>query len=220
LVEDATMPEKITLLGAGGMCREIISIIEDINSAAGQYELHGILDDDPELLGKSILGCPVLGRIDDSNLPSDSRIALCVATHRNIASRAGVGNRIGADRERWARLIHPQATVAASAVLDPGVILYAGARVGASVRIGLNSFLYYNAVIHHDSSLGSHTQVCAGVLIAGNVHIGDRCYLGIGSVIRDGLSVADDTMIGMGAVVTGNVTEPGKVLKGFPARQL
>jgi sugar O-acyltransferase (sialic acid O-acetyltransferase NeuD family) len=202
------------------MCKEVISLVEDINRHSASFEICGILDDNPELAGKSVSGHPVLGPINGTYLAEDCKAVLTIATHRNIALRSKVGERLGLSRDKWARIIHPQATVAQDARVDPGVILYPGARVGPGTSLGLNSFLYYNSVLHHDSSLGEYTQVCAGVLIAGYVTVGHRCYLGIGSVLRDNIRIADDTLVAMGSVVTRDVSEPGRVLKGVPAREV
>lgn len=209
---------ELILIGAGGMCKEVISLIEDINRRRAVFEITGILDDDPALAGISFCGYPVLGKIRPEGVPDGSLAALCIATHRDIALRSRVGGRLNLAPERWAKIIHPQATVAADAILSPGVILYPGTRVAASAKIGLNAFLYYNAVLHHDSTLGDYTQVCAGVMIAGRSSIGSRCYLGIGCSVRDGVKIGDDVMVGMGAVVTGDLTEAGKVYRGIPAR--
>jgi hypothetical protein len=153
--------EKIILLGAGGMYREAIALVEDINRISSAFEICGILDDNPELPGKSICGRLVLGPIDRVHLAGDCKTVLTIATHRNIALRSKVGERLGLSRDRWARIIHPQATVAQDTRIDPGVILYPGTRVGPGTSLGLNSFLYFNSVLHHDSSLGEYTQVCA-----------------------------------------------------------
>ncbi|OGG03071.1 MAG: hypothetical protein A3F83_07125 [Candidatus Glassbacteria bacterium RIFCSPLOWO2_12_FULL_58_11] len=212
--------EKLILIGAGGMCREVISLVEDINSLTDRFEIRGILDDNPSLAGEKVAGHTVLGPITSENIPEDCQAALCIATHRDIALRGRVGERLNLSPERWAKIIHPQATISSSARIEPGAILYAGSRVGPDTSIGLNSFLYYNAVLHHDSHLGDYTQVCAGVLIAGYVTVGNRCYLGIGSILRDNIAVADDIMVGMGAVATQDLREPGKVYRGMPARAI
>ena len=209
---------ELILIGAGGMCKEVISLIDDINRQRSAFEIIGILDDDSALAGKNFCGYPILGKIQPGGVPDGSLAALCIATHRDIALRSRVGERLNLSPERWAKIIHPQATVAPGAKLGPGVILYPGSRVGPDSAIGLNSFLYYNAVLHHDSRLGDYTQVCAGVLIAGYVNVGNRCYLGIGSTLRDNIAVADDILVAMGAVATQNLKEPGKVYRGIPAR--
>lgn len=209
--------EKLLLLGAGGMCREVIDIIKDINLDKPRYEIVGILDDDPGLSGSELGGIGILGTIEEKNIPIRIRTVLCIATHRNIGLRASVGNRLALEPSSWATLIHPHASVAASSELAPGTIIYPGARVAAAARMGLNSFLYYNAVLHHDSRIGDYTQTCAGVLIAGNVTVGNRCYLGIGSVLRDGVSIGDDSLVAMGAVVTTSAGASA-MLKGVPAR--
>lgn len=200
------------------MCKELVSLIGNINKLSNRYEICGILDDDPALAGKLCYGYRVLGPIDRDNLTEDCKCVLSVATSRDIALRAAVASRLDLEKEKWARIIHPQATVATDAEVDPGAILYPGSRLAPATKVGVNAFLYYNSVLHHDSSVGDYTQVCAGVLIAGRVTVGQRCYLGIGSMIRDNVRVADDTMIGMGAVVTKDILLPGQLFKGIPAK--
>ncbi len=210
--------KNIIILGAGGMCREVISIVEDINRQKKTFKICGVLDDNLSLLGSDICGYPVIGQVTLESIGRDEKAVLCISTHRDILLRGCITARLKLEPDKWATLIHPQATVSSSAKIGPGVILYAGSRVGPDTTIGLNSFLYYNSVLHHDSCIGDNTQVCAGVSIAGFVNVGSRCYLGIGSVLRDNINVADDIFIGMGSVVTRTLFIPGTYM-GLPAKR-
>ena len=57
------MITKVVGLGAGGHAKVIIEILRSLNSC----EIVGLLDSNPELKGKSLLGVPILG--DDDMLP-------------------------------------------------------------------------------------------------------------------------------------------------------
>ena len=52
--------KKLILLGGGGHCKACIDVIEQ----EGSYEIIGILDI-PDMVGKKILGYPVIGTDDE-----------------------------------------------------------------------------------------------------------------------------------------------------------
>ncbi len=51
---------RIAIIGGGGHAKVVVDAI----LAAGRDEISAILDDNPALWGKTLLGCPILGPID------------------------------------------------------------------------------------------------------------------------------------------------------------
>lgn len=75
--------------------------------------------------------------------------------------------------------IHPTACVAASAVLEPGVVVGPGAAIGANVRIGANAVIGPGVQVGARSAIGSNASV--------------RCAL-----IGDGVTLYPGVMVGEG----------------------
>ena len=63
--------EKLVIIGAGGLGREILFLLSDINSRNNRFDILGFIDDTPELQNKIVNDTPILG--DSSWLLSYSK---------------------------------------------------------------------------------------------------------------------------------------------------
>jgi len=92
-----------------------------------------------------------------------------------------------------------------------------------SIRIGSETSIQDNAVIHVDSS-GFGTVVGDRVTVGHNVvlhgcRIGDDALIGIGSIVLNGAEVGEGAIIGAGSLVTPGTKIPaGMLALGSPAR--
>lgn len=92
-----------------------------------------------------------------------------------------------------------------------------------SIRIGSDTSIQDNTVIHVDSSgfgtvVGDRVTVGHSVVLHG-CRIGDDALIGIGSIVLNGAEVGAGAMIGAGSLVTpGTKIPPGMLALGSPAR--
>lgn len=114
-------------------------------------------------------------------------------------------------------LIHPAATVAASAKIGDGVAVMAGAIVNPNARIDPDAILNTGCIVEHDCVVGRNTHVAPGAVLAGEAIIGADAHIGAGAVVLEDRHVGDGAMVGAGAVVVKHV-EPGATVVGVPAR--
>ena len=56
--------KKIIIVGAGGMGKEVLWTLMDINKVSNVFDVIGFLDDDKKLHGKKINGYSILGGIN------------------------------------------------------------------------------------------------------------------------------------------------------------
>lgn len=88
---------------------------------------------------------------------------------------------------------HPNATVAATACLGPGVAIGPGATIEAEARLGAGVQVGAGAFVGHGAVVGEHTRIMANATLCHGVRLGRRCVVHSGAVIgADGFGFAPD----------------------------
>lgn len=125
--------------------------------------------------------------------------------------------------------IHPEAWVAASAVVIGDVSLAAGASLWptavargdlSAIRVGVGSNVQDGAVLHGDP--GQPVRIGADVTVGHRavVHgatLEDGCLIGIGAIVLNGVTVGAGALVAAGSVVTRDVP-PRSLVMGAPAQ--
>jgi UDP-3-O-[3-hydroxymyristoyl] glucosamine N-acyltransferase len=110
---------------------------------------------------------------------------------------------------------HAQASVAASARIDPSSEIAAQASVGEGARIGARCYIGPGCVIERGASIGDDARLVARVFIGHDVQLGARCVVQAGAVIGgDGFGLAPENgtwvkVPQIGSVVVGVDVEIG-----------
>lgn len=204
---------ELVIVGAGPHGREIVDIVDDLNTVASTWEFLGFVDD----------GDLVSSRGEKPRGAHLGPVAY-LETH-DVDYVLGIGrpevrSRLDATLTGWSRtaavLVHPSCTVGGDNRIDPGVVLAAGARVTTNVTLGRHVHLNVNAVVSHDCTVGSFTTIAPGAHLNGDVRVGERSYIGSGAIILPQVTIGNDVMIGAGAVVTKDVPDR-TTAKGVPA---
>jgi sugar O-acyltransferase (sialic acid O-acetyltransferase NeuD family) len=203
---------SIVLIGMSGNCLEAIASLSDA------YQVSAILDDDTKHIGTSFEGVPILPLHRATDFPN-AQFLLLVGSPNSFHARPGILRRLGLQTERFARFVHPTASVSHFAKLGRGTLLYERVLVTSNANIGDHVLILPNSIIHHDVSVGDFSLIGSGVIIAGGSSIGSGCYVGSGSAIANGITVGDGALIGLGSVVVRDVPA-GCVVAGNPAREL
>ena len=126
-------------------------------------------------------------------------------------------------------VVHPQAWVAASAVLIGDVRLEAGASLWPTavaradlcpIVVGEGSNVQDGAVLHGDPGqpvlIGADVTIGHRAVIHGAT-LEDGCLIGIGAVVLNGVTVGSGALVAAGSVVTRDVP-PGTLVMGAPAQ--
>ena len=207
------MNEDLLLIGAGGLAREVLEITRLLQGTT----VSGILDDNETLIGTSISGVPVLGKIAEIDKFPNCRVLICVANSKNPRRRLEIANQINIDPDRYFLAIHPTASVGASVKIGRGTIILSMCSVTADVVIGQHCVIMPNVVMTHDDIIGNGTTFGAGCTISGNVVIGEGAYIGSGAHVRERLQIGSGSVVGMGSSVLRDVPS-NEVWAGSPAR--
>lgn len=211
----------ILIFGTGGNCIDILDAILALNESgrAPGYRVRGFLDDNKELWGQSVQGCPVLGPLSDAAKQSDCLFVNGVGSSRNYWRKPALLAALKIPEERFATIVHPQANVSRFATLGVGTVVLPMTTISSRAKVGKHVMILPNAVISHDVVVGDCTCVASGACLAGNVNIGTACYLGANCSVTNGVRMGDFSLAGIGAVVLEDVPEK-TVVVGNPARVL
>lgn len=192
--------------------------IEALDCIGSDYRLVGFISDAPVRDAYVALAGEILARDALARYP-DARVLAVPGSAVTYLQRRQVIESLGVEPDRWARVIHPRATVSASARIGRNVLIMAGAVITSNAVIGDHVCILPNTVIHHDSRIGDWTLIGSNVTVAGGTSIGENCYVGSGSSIMNGLRIGDRTLVGLGSCVIRD-TPPDSVVAGSPARPL
>ncbi|MEO6033521.1 MAG: acetyltransferase [Burkholderiaceae bacterium] len=114
-------------------------------------------------------------------------------------------------------LVHPTASVCATARLGAGSQVLAQAVVAAEARLGRGCIVNHRASVDHECVLGDGVHVAPGATLCGCIVVGDHALIGAGAVVLPRRLIGENAVVGAGAVVTRDVPA-GAQVTGNPAR--
>jgi len=198
--------KNIVVFGAGGLGREVIWYLEEINSRKDYYNILGFIDDSPELEGTSVNGYPVLGNTDWLvNYDKPISVAICIG---NSVDRKMVYEKLSANPNiAYPCILAEGARWSDTVKFGKGCIICPSSII--TVNIALGDFVVVNldCTIGHDSRLDDFVTLYPSVNVSGNVRIGECTEVGVGSNIIQGKTIGNNTIIGAGAVVVRDICE-------------
>lgn len=209
------MVDDIVVVGAGGHCRVVLSILQYYE----QYNVIGIADKDLENKGEEILGTVIQFSVKDLRNLYREGINNAVVAIGDNNERKVLFNELSDIGFNLPTIIHPSALIENSVVLGGGSVICMGVELGALVNIGRNCIIYTGSIIEHETKLGENVFIAPGCNIAGRVTIHDDCFIGIGSTIKEKITIGEKAVIGAGSVVIKDVLPNDKVA-GVPAKSI
>lgn len=210
--------EKIVIIGAGGMGRETLDVIEYQNTLEKKWEFLGFIDEDPKLWDLKVREYPVLGGIKwfEDNYSCEIKIIIGIG---NNYTRKMMVNKLLKYEPKFASLIHPSVNITKQVKLGPGSIILAGCTLTSNITIGEHVIINIGTTISHDSNIKNFVNLCPGVHISGNNLINEDVYMGTGSLTINDIIIGKGTYVGAGAVVTKSLPEYVLAI-GVPAKPI
>lgn len=210
--------KKLVIIGSGGFCKQVIEVVEEINTIKQKYNLIGIIDDNKELHGTMVLGYEVIGDTEYLNKYSQKDNINAVIAIANGTIRNRIACKL--NNIEWINLIHPSAIVSKYVRMGIGNIICAGVIINPGLNMGNHCHINIGSTIGHDVKMMDYVTIMPGARISGNVTLKSQVLLGANSTIIQGLSIEDKVIVGAGTVVVKNIDTPSTVYIGNPARQL
>jgi UDP-perosamine 4-acetyltransferase len=181
---------KFVLVGAGGHSKVLVEMIYASGGSVAAYidrepadwlDAPQFKDDNPKTapVGPIVIG---IGAVNPESL--QRRLVL-------------LDSYLAAGRD-LPPIIHPAATVSASAAVDAGAMVLAGAIMQPAAHIARGVIANTGSIIEHDSSVGAGSHVGPGAVVLGNCNIGERVMVGAGAVVLNGVTVPSDTLVRAG----------------------
>lgn len=208
-----TLP--VLVIGGGGHAKVLIEAL-----LAASALIAGIVDSDPSLDGKTILGVPVLG--GDDVVEEFPAAEILLVNGLGSTGLPAVRRRIFEEFKRrgyrFASVVHPSAVVASDAVLHEGAQVMAGAVIQPGTSIGANSIVNTRACVDHDCDISCHVHLAPGVTMSGGVLVGEGTHVGTAAAVIQGINIGRGCLVAAGAVVTRDIADGAKV-RGVPARE-
>ena len=210
--------EKLVIIGAGGLGREIMFAIADINVKTDFYDILGFIDDTPVLQNKTINDFPVIGNSSWlHNYNDDISVFIAVASpyaRKQIYERFSYKKNIA----------YPSIfldDVKYSKTVSIGMGCFIGRFSTLSVNISVGNFVILNGfcTIGHDAVIKDFVTLYGNVSVSGNVTIGSCAEIGNGTRILQNKSIGENSKVGIGSVVVNNVPADCTVF-GVPAKKI
>ena len=116
--------KDLVIYGAGGFAREVLQVTEDINSHTPVWNVRGFVDDNRDIVGRTVHGYPVLGGIEWISKNPRTHVVLGIGSS---SARFQLLYRVRRHcQNSFATLIHPDVQIGDSVSIGEGSIVCAG----------------------------------------------------------------------------------------------
>ncbi|MDO4540022.1 MAG: acetyltransferase [Syntrophomonadaceae bacterium] len=205
----------LVVVGAGGLGREVVWLIREINAVKKTWSFIGLADDGMQ--GKTVEGYPIVGTVSDIiNQPARPHFVVAIADSQ---IRRQITQELLVQHFPLATLVHPQVNQSNNQIGE-GSIVCAGTILTTNVNLGRSCIVNPGCFIGHDAVIQDYVSLMPGAHIAGETTVGTGCFLGIGSTVKNRVKLGDNGTYGAGAVVINHMPDdivavgvPAKVIK-------
>ena len=214
--EDAEPGAPLVIFGAGGLGREVLLLLRQLNEIRPTWAVRGFYDDQSPAT-PTVAGLPYLGSSADLNATAEP-LAVAVAVG-SPAGRAAVVDRLTSARLSFPALVHPGVALgpAQRIGLGAGCIVQQGCILTCDITLGRFVLLNLGCTIGHDATLGDFCSLMPHANVSGGAQLATGVYLGTNATVIQGVRIGARTIVGAGAVAVRDL--PANVTAvGVPAR--
>ncbi len=186
----------------------------DTISTKNNQEAVGILDDTPKLVGKTIVGIPIWGPIEEVFQLHKKNIfdGAIIPLGSNLLQKKKMFCKLKNSGIPFANVIHSSAIISNNVKMGEGNIILPNCHIGPFATIGDNNYFAASVNIDHDNIIGSHCRFGPGVMLSGNITVSDQVQFGTGVFIEPGLTIGEKSILESGTIITKNVP-PNSIVK-------
>ena len=191
--------KNLLLIGGGGHCKSCIDVIEQTE----EFNIVGILDDDPIKQDKEILGYKIIGTTKKIKDFKQNNLYGLITVGQ--IKKAEIRNRFYKELLRYEynipTIISKHSYVSKYAFVDEGSIVMNGVFINAGARIGKNCIINTKAIIEHDVKIGKNCHISTGAVINGDVLIKDSSFIGSNATVVESIEIERNSFIKAGSLV-------------------
>lgn len=210
---------KVVLIGAGGIGKLVVDIIEACNKVRKEFEVLGyIVEAQYGAPGTMVYGKPILGDFDWLEKHAGEVEAVCAVGPSEL--RLKLVKRAEEAGTRFCNIINPFAYLSPSLSMGVGNIIGAFVVFGPEVRLGNHVFINHSSAIGEESTLEDFVTVSPLTNIARSCRLSTGSFVSVGVTIIDRINIGEWSMIGGGSTIIRDVPEnatvvggPGRVIK-------
>ena len=190
--------KDIVLIGGGGHCKAVIDVIEQ----EGRFNIIGIIDK-PELLGKNVLGYPIIGNDSELNIlvKRCKNTLITIGQIRSPLPRINLFDTVLKLGFTLPSIVSPRAYVSQHASIGKGSVIMHDVVVNVGAKIGDNCIINTKSIVEHGSSIGNHCHISTNAVINGDVVVGNGSFIGSGAISKEGVRIGDNCFAKAGSVI-------------------
>ena len=199
--------KDIVIIGTENIGKEVVKIIEAINSKRNTWNVLGFISLKKDEAGSNIEGYSVLGSIDSmfnyfegrkkdkfyffKKLESQNELFTIIAID-NCKLKKEIENKLK-DKIKFATIIHPDVSFFNKQEVGEGTIIYPGlgkhvilkqkCSLGNNIEIGDYSFISFNSNIDSNVMVREGSYIEANTTILANSNIDKNTYIKEGSIL-------------------------------------
>tara|TARA_B100001093_G_scaffold519145_1_gene606744 strand:+ start:4408 stop:5052 length:645 start_codon:yes stop_codon:yes gene_type:complete len=207
--------QKCLILGAGGQCRVVLSLLQEGNSKYLPIGIIGATAHENE----EVLSVPVLGEngvLENFYQEGIKNVFLAVGDNFKRKSIFDSVKSAGFD---CPNLISDKANVSQSAELGEANIICPFVNIGPQVKIQHNNIINTHSTVEHETVIQSHCHVAPMTVVSGRSLLEDFVFLGAGATVIDKVNIAAKTTVAAGSVVINDIENSGYLYAGVPAKR-
>lgn len=207
------MQKKVIIFGASGHAKVIADIIKKSND-----ELIGFLDDNIEIIGKSIFdGKIVLGDTSEESVKKYSDCYFIIGIGSNKVRKI-ISEKY--QNLKWYTAIHPNSIIGYDVSINEGTAIMAGAIINTGTIVGKHCIINTSSSIDHDNTLENYVHISPGSHLAGTVKVGEGTWICAGVTVINNIIIGKNNIIGAGATVIRNIEDENSTYIGVPVKKL
>ncbi len=200
----------LSIAGAGGHSKVVV----DALLSREPHRLFVVSDDRAKDESMTLLGFPVVAPLLGNPTLAGRLMHVALGDNSLRKKIALEAEWIGYILES---IIHPEASITATASLGAGAFVAARAVIAPDARVGRCCIVNHGAIVDHDCNIGDWAHIAPGVLLGGDVVVEEGAMVGAGAIVLPGCRIGAWAVVGAGAVVTRDVNA-NQCVVGLPAK--
>lgn len=186
----------VYLIGAGGHARALVEALTSSGEQVHAYVAREVADWLP------------VRRCEEADLPAGAAVVIGIGG----VTPPSLERRVGLCQTGWMpfTVVHPRSIVSATARIEAGAQILAGAVIQPNARIGRLAIVNTGAIVEHDAEVGEGAHIAPGSIVLGGAKVGRFALVGAGSVVLPFATVPEKALVKATSLWHGPAGEASK----------